>query len=474
MAEPAAAAAAAGSADQASSEDQTSSRARRLGRLFTADLRPLRESPAFRRFWLGEVVSATGTQVVVTTVLLQIYADTGSNFAVGAVGAVTFVSLVIFGLAGGTIADAADRRVLALLTSSGMMLASVALTLQALFGAPVWLLFILIGLQASLSALDSPIRRTFAARLLTAEMMPAVGALEGFSMTVALTGGPLLAGLLVSTVGFKAAYAVDVVSYAGLLWATWRLPSMRPEGGGTRAGLASVVDGFRLLWQRPVLLMTFLVDLDAMIFGMPRVLFASMAVTQFHGGPRTTGVLYAAMSVGGTLVAATGGWLSRVRRQGLVVAVAIAVWGGAVALFGLAGSLPLAIGLLVIAGAADTVSAVLRITIQQVAAPDSVRGRMAGLFMVSVAAGPSLGDLGHGTFAGFTSPGLATFVGGLACLAGLAALVAAVPSFLRYDGLARAEELAAELESAAELEPAAEQSIPGPSVADRPGTDIAR
>ncbi|ONH26032.1 MFS transporter [Pseudofrankia asymbiotica] len=433
MTEPAAVPAA---ASPASPAGPAGSRLRRLGRLFTADLRPLRNSPSFRRFWLGELVSATGTQVVVTTVLLQIYADTGSNFAVGAVGAVTFVSLVVFGLAGGTIADAADRRVLALLTSSGMMFASAALTLQAVFGAPVWVLFILIGLQASLSALDSPIRRTFAARLLTPDMMPAVGALEGFSMTLALTCGPLLAGLLVSTVGFRAAYAVDVVSYLGLLWATWRLPSMRPEGGGTRAGFASIVDGFRLLWQRPVLLMTFLVDLDAMIFGMPRVLFASMSVAQFHGGPRTTGVLYAAMAVGGTLVAATGGWLSRIRRQGLVVALAIAVWGVAVALFGLAGSLPLAIGLLVIAGAADTVSAVLRITIQQVAAPDAVRGRMAGLFMVSVAAGPSLGDLGHGTFAGFTSPGLAAFVGGAACLVGLAVLIVAVPSFIRYDGLA--------------------------------------
>jgi len=417
------------------------SRARRLGRLFTADLRPLRESPAFRRFWLGEVLSATGTQVVLTTVLLQVYADTGSNFAVGAIGAVTFVSLLVFGLAGGTVADAADRRVLALLTASGLMLTSVALTLQAQLGAAAWLLFILIGLQASLSALDSPIRRTFAARLLPADQLPAVGALEGFSMTAALTGGPLLAGLLVSTVGFRAAYAVDVVSYLGLLYATWRLPSMRPEGGGTRAGLASVLDGFRVLRASPVLLMTFLVDLDAMIFGMPRVLFASMAVTQFHGGPRTTGVLYAAMAVGGTVVAATGGWLSRVRREGLVVALAIAVWGAAVALFGLAGSLPLAIGLLVIAGAADTVSAVLRITIQQVAAPDAVRGRMAGLFMVTVAAGPSLGDVGHGVFAGFTSPGLAAFVGGGVSLLGLAALVAAVPSFARYDGLAAAEAL---------------------------------
>jgi MFS family permease len=407
-----------------------------VGRLFTADLRPLRNSSEFRRFWLGEAVSATGTQVVVTTVLLQVFARTHSSFETGAVGAVTFVSLVVFGLVGGTIADAADRRVLALLTASGMMLTSVALTLQATFGAPLWVLFALIGLQASLSALDSPIRRTFAARLLPADHLPAVGALEGFSMTVAMTGGPLLASLLVSTVGFRAAYLADVVSYVGLLYATWRLPSLRPEGGGTRAGFASVIDGFRLLWQRPVLLMTFLVDLDAMIFGMPRNLFPALAATQFHGGPRTVGLLFAAMSIGGTLVTATGGWLSRVRRQGLVVALAIAVWGGSIAAFGLARSLPLALAMLLVAGAADTISAVLRITIQQVSAPDAVRGRMAGLFMVSVTAGPSLGDLGHGTFAGFTSPGLAAFVGGIACLVGLVGLLAVVPSFLRYDGFA--------------------------------------
>ncbi|MBL7500604.1 MFS transporter [Frankia sp. CN7] len=422
----------------ASTASGSGSRPRRLARTFTADLRPLRTSPAFRRFWIGEAVSATGTQVVVTTVLLQVYTETHSNFAVGAVGAVTFASLVVFGMVGGMIADAADRRVLALLTAGGMMLTSAALTLQALLDAPMWVLFGLIGLQTSLSALDAPIRRTFAARLLPTDMMPAVGALEGFSMTVALTGGPLLAGLLVSTAGFTEAYAVDMVSYLGLLYATWRLPSLLPEGGGTRAGLRSILDGFRLLRERPVLLMTFLVDLDAMIFGMPRVLFASLAVTQFHGGPRTTGLLYAALSIGGTLVAATGGWMSRVRRQGLVVAVAIGVWGAAVASFGLAQSLWLALALLVIAGAADTVSAVLRITIQQVSAPDAVRGRIAGLFMVTVTAGPSLGDLGHGVLAGFTSPGLAAFVGGVACLLGLGGLLLAVPSFVRYDGLAPA------------------------------------
>lgn len=436
------------------------STARRLLTAFSADLRPLRVSAAFRRFWFGEALSATGTQVVATTVLLQVYADTGSAFAVGAVGAVTFVCRVVFGLVGGSIADAADRRVLALLTTSGLMLVSTALMAQALFDAPLWVLFVLLGLHTAISAIDGPVRRTFAPRLLPAELLPAVGALEGFSMTVALTGGPLLAGVVVAAVDFAAAYAVDVVSYVGLLVATRLLPPLRPEGGGTPAGLRSVIDGFRLVWQRKVLLMAFLVDIDAMVLGMPRVLFAVLAVEQFHGGPRTTGLLYAAMSIGGAIVAATGGWLSRVRRQGLVVSAAIGVWGAAIALFGLAASLPLALALLVVAGAADTVSAVLRITILQVAAPDAVRGRMAGLFMVSVAAGPSLGDLAHGVVAGFTSSQVAVVGGGLACLVGLVLLLAAVPSFLRYDGLAAAR---AAVSAAA---------VPAPATTEQPAAAV--
>ncbi|WP_232295020.1 MFS transporter [Parafrankia sp. EUN1f] len=299
---------------------------------------------------------------------------------------------------------------------------------------PVGVLFALMGLQAALSAIDAPARQTFAARLLPADQLPAVGALEGVTTTVAMTGGPLLAGVLVAGAGYGTSCAVVVVSYVAIFAATWLLPPMRPEGGGTQAGPRSVVDGLRFLRGRPVLAMTFLVGINAMLFGMPRVLFAVLAVEQFHGGPRTTGLLYAAMAIGGTIVAVTGGWLSRVSRQGLVVAVSIAVWGAAIALSGLVGTLPLALLLLAVAGGADTVSAVLRTTILRVAAPDAVRGRMAGLFMVTVTAGPSLGDLESGLVAGFTSAQFRVVAGGVACLVGLAVLLAAMPSFLRYRG----------------------------------------
>ncbi|WP_076824350.1 MFS transporter [Frankia sp. CcI49] len=411
----------------------------RLARTFSADLRPLRQSVAFRRFWLAEGIGLTGTQVVLTTALLEIYADTDSAFAVGLTGAATFVPLLVFGIVGGAVADAFDRRVVVLFTSAGMALTPALLTLQAVLDAPVGVLFALMGLQAALSAIDAPARQTFAARLLPADQLPAVGALEGVTTTVAMTGGPLLAGVLVAGAGYGTSYAVVVVSYAAIFAATWLLPPMRPEGGGTHAGLRSVVDGLRFLRGRPVLAMTFLVDINAMLFGMPRVLFAVLAVEQFHGGPRTTGLLYAAMAIGGTIVAVTGGWLSRVSRQGLVVAVSIAVWGAAIALSGLVGTLPLALLLLAVAGGADTVSAVLRTTILRVAAPDAVRGRMAGLFMVTVTAGPSLGDLESGLVAGFTSAQFSVVAGGVACLVGLAVLLAAMPSFLGYRGTEPAE-----------------------------------
>ncbi|OAA18973.1 arabinose efflux permease family protein [Frankia sp. EI5c] len=406
----------------------------RFARTFSADLRPLRQSVAFRRFWIAEGIGLTGTQVVLTTALLEIYADTHSAFAVGLTGAATFVPLLLFGIVGGAVADAFDRRVVVLCTSAGMALIPALLALQAILGAPVWVLFVLMAMQAALSAIDAPARQTFAARLLPADQLPAVGALEGVSATVAMTGGPLLAGVLVAAAGHEAAYAAVVVSYLAIFGATWLLPVMRPEGGGTQAGLRSIVDGLRFLRGRPVLAMTFLVDINAMLFGMPRVLFAVLAVEQFHGGPRTTGLLYAAMAIGGTLVAVTGGWLSRVRRQGLVVAVSVAVWGLAIALAGLAGTLPLALLLLAVAGGADTVSAVLRTTILRVAVPDAVRGRMAGLFMVTVAAGPSLGDLESGLVAGFTSAQFSVVAGGVACVLGLGLLLMVMPAFLRYRG----------------------------------------
>jgi hypothetical protein len=237
----------------------------------------------------------------------------------------------------------------------------------------------------------------------------------------------------VGTVGFAWTFAIDAMSFAAILYAIWRLPPMRPEGGGSRAGFASVMEGLRFLGPRKNLLMTFLVDINAMLFGMPRALFPAMGLSWFHGGSGTVGLLYAAVPTGAFLGAAVSGWAGRVRRQGLAVLVSVCAWGLSIAAFGLSRTLWLSLVLLAVAGAADMVSAIFRNTILQVATPDSMRGRLQGVFIVVVAGGPRLGDVESGSVAAAFGLTASVVTGGLACVAGVVLLAAAYPSFARYD-----------------------------------------
>lgn len=410
-------------------------------RRLTLDVAPLREVPELRRLWAGTSLSNLGTQLTAVAVPVQVYALTHSSFAVGLVGLVAVVPLVVFGLVGGAVADAVDRRRLALVTSTGLALCSLGLLAQAALHADrLWLLYLLVGLQAGLFAVDSPTRRTFEPRLVRLDQLPAVAALDQIGFNLGTTGGPLLAGLLIASSGVQAAYLLDAVSYVAALYALARLRPMPPEGGGRRAGAASVLEGLRFLRTRRVLLASFLVDLDAMIFGMPRALFPALAVGHFHGGARTVGLLYAGPAVGALLGALLSGPLGRVRRQGLGVIVAIAGWGAAVTAFGLTDILWVALVCLAAAGAADMVSAVFRTAITQAATPDALRGRLSGVFIVVVAGGPRVGDLESGSVAALSSPVVAAVSGGLACLVGLAALVVLLPSLARYDARHPSEE----------------------------------
>jgi hypothetical protein len=246
--------------------------------------------------------------------------------------------------------------------------------------------------------------------------------------------GPLLAGLLIGTVGFGWTYGLDALSFAAVLYAIWRLPPMPPPEGAARAGVASVLEGLRFLGPRKNLLMTFLVDINAMVFGMPRALFPAIGITWFHGGAGTVGLLAAAPSIGALLGAATSGWAGRIRRQGRAVLVSVTVWGASIVLFGFTRILWLALVLLAIAGAADMVSAIFRNTILQVATPDELRGRLQGVFIVVVTGGPRLGDFEAGAVGSAFGSQVSVVSGGFACMAGVALLAAAYPSFARYDG----------------------------------------
>jgi hypothetical protein len=400
-----------------------------------ADVTPLRVSPDYRRLWFGLGVNNIGQQMTAVTVAVQVYRITGSSFAVGLVGAFALVPLVVFGLYGGAVADVVDRRLLMFWTSLGLAALSVVLFLQAAAGVhSVWLLYLVVSAQSALFAVNNPARSAAIPRLVGPEMLPAANALQQVTFNLGFTSGPLLAGGLIAWVGIDASYAVDVLSFSAALYAVLRLPPLPPIGvtDGQPAGFASVLEGLRFLRGRQEVLMTFLVDINAMVFGMPRALFPAVAGLFYAGGAGTVGLLSAAPAFGAMLAAGLSGGLSRVRRQGLAVLVAVTVWGLSIAAFGFARILWIGVLLLAIAGAADMVSAVFRTTILQTATPDALRGRLQGVFIVVVAGGPRLGDVEAGAVASATNETVSIVSGGLLCVLGVVVLTMLFPSFARY------------------------------------------
>jgi MFS family permease len=403
-------------------------------RRWLADTTPLRENPDYRRWWAGYSISFTGNQLTQFAIPVQVYFLTRSSLAVGLVGLIVIGPLITTGLIGGSIADAVDRRRLTLITSTLLLGCSLVLTVQAaLHLDQLWLLYLVATLTGSVGAIDSSARGAILPRLVRPHLLPSANALGQLGFNTGLTAGPLLGGLLVGTLGFQWAYGFDAISFLAVLYAVWRLPPMPPEEGAGRPGFRSVVEGLRFLGPRKNLLMTFLVDINAMVFGMPRALFPAIGLSWFHGGAGTVGLLAAAPSIGALLGAATSGWLGRIRRQGFAVLVSVAVWGGSIALFGVTRILWLALLLLAVAGAADMVSAIFRSTITQVATPDALRGRLQGVFIVVVTGGPRLGDFEAGSVANAFGLTASVVSGGLACIAGVLLLAGRYPSFAGYD-----------------------------------------
>ncbi|WP_371682551.1 MFS transporter [Kitasatospora sp. MMS16-BH015] len=415
---------------------------RRAVRGAFADLSPLREIPDYRRVWFGSTVSSIGQQMTAVAVSVQVYALTGSSFATGLVGLFSLFPLIAFGLYGGAVADRVDRRLLGLIGSAGLAVVSAVLAVQALTGFDsVALLYAAVAVQAAFFAMSSPARSSMIPRLVPSRQLPAANALNTVSMNLGMTVGPMLGGALIAAYGAQSAYLVDMVAFGATIYAMWRLPAMKPgsAGGGAGAGAgagkprASVLDGLRFLREQPNLRTSFLADLAAMIFGLPRALFPAIAVGFYGGGPGTVGLLVAAPAVGALVGALFSGWVSRVRRHGLAILGSVIGWGLSIAAFGLVRELWLGLLMLAAAGCADTISMIFRNTMMQVAAPDEMRGRLQGIFIVVVAGGPRLGDFESGTVAALTSPAVSVVTGGLACVAAILLLAARRPAFLRYD-----------------------------------------
>ncbi|WP_090481228.1 MFS transporter [Nakamurella panacisegetis] len=381
------------------------------------DPRPLRIGN-FRRMFVSQVATVIGSQLTAVAVQQQIFDLTGSSALVGLASLVALVPLVVFGLLGGAVADSFDRRRLLMITSVGIAATSLALWLTALGGSrQVWVIMLLLAVQQGFFAVNQPTRSAVLPRIVPAELVPAANALN---MTVFATGvivGPLLVGVLIPVIGLPWLYFLDALTLTGVLYAVFRLPPIPPAGAGR--GRAKVSDGLVYLRARPLLLMTFVIDIIAMVCGMPRALFPEMAEHTFGGPPGggvALGLLNAGLAAGSLLGGLTGGWITRVHRQGMAILIAVVLWGISMALFGSTSLLWLAVLYLAVGGFADLVSSVYRSTLLQVAATDEMRGRMQGVFTVVVAGGPRLADLVHGVVADATSTTVAVVGGGLLCV----------------------------------------------------------
>ncbi|WP_109472850.1 MFS transporter [Ornithinimicrobium cavernae] len=382
------------------------------------DLRPLRASPPFRRLWGSSMLGALGGQIAVVAVLFQVWDMTHNPFWTGAIGLANAVPLVVFGMVGGTLADAVDRRSLVRWATVGQALAGLGLAAQAAAGAEsLWLVLALVSAQGAASAVGAPARRTFIPRLLGPEQVGAGIALQLLTFQGAMLIGPALGGLIIGRWGVGACYLTFASLVALSLYGVVRLPSMPPEGAGTRPGLRSTVAGFSYVLQRPVLRGSFASDLAATLLSMPVALFPLVNEVRFGGDPETLGLFLSCIAVGGMSAGLFSGLVTRADRPGRIQLAAAAVWGVALAVFGLAGPLWLALAVLVVAGAADTVSVTSRGLMIQLATPDSHRGRVSAVDHVVGVAGPDVGNFRAGIVAGLTSAPVALATGGLACAA---------------------------------------------------------
>ncbi|MDR1808777.1 MAG: MFS transporter [Propionibacteriaceae bacterium] len=460
-----------------------------MARLF-ADITPLRQSPEFRRLWWGQGLASVGMMLTQMAVALQVYDLTQSTLMVGLVGGFSLVPVIVLGLYGGALADTYDRRRVALIASLVMWSATIGIALQAWLDLrQVALMYALVAIQAGANSVNGPARSAIIPRLVGLDHLPAALALNSLTFTFATLAGPMLGASLIAFIGYGPTYLIDVVTYTFSLYAVFRLPAMPPQRDGDAAvagvaassagagssgsagssgegegagasgdqpvgGWRSVVTGFAFLRTRRNLLMSFLTDMCAMILAWPRAAFAAAAVL-IIGGPAsssdpkawTVGILNTALAVGTTLASVLSGPLTRVRRQGRLVAVAVGAWGFGVATLGLvwvvAGrtspdhivwwALIASAVALAFAGAADSVSAIMRSTILQTATPDALRGRLQGVFIVVVTGGPRLGELVNGIGSRLHGEGWAVLIGGLACIAAVFLLTRWHKPFLAYD-----------------------------------------
>ena len=403
----------------------------RAARRLLIDLTPIRRSRDFRLLVGGELVSVLGNQLTTVAVPFQVYQLTHSSLVVGLVSVTQLFPLIAGSLLGGSVADAMDRRRLLMIAQVLMAACSAGLAVNADLGPALWPLFVLPALSAGFSGLDSAGRNAIVPNLVRRSEVSTANAIFQALFQFGLVAGPALAGLLLAGAGVRFVYWLDVAGFGVALFAVFLISPQPVREPGHRPGLHSVMEGLRYVRGKQAIEGAYLIDINAMVFGMPRALFPALAVSVYGGGALTLGFLYAAPGAGALAGALTTGWVSRIQRQGLAVIVAVIGWGVAITCFGLVSWLPLALVLLAAAGCADVISAVFRSTIIQLAVPDALRGRLAGLQIAVVTGGPRVGDLEAGAVATAFGNTVSVVSGGLACIAGALLLARALPGFRR-------------------------------------------
>lgn len=399
------------------------------------DVSPLRASRAFRVLWLSQLATTAGRQFVLVAVPYQVYVLTHSSLAVGLLGVFQAVPIVVAGLYGGALADRMDRRRLQLIGKVFVALGSLALAAGAVgLRAPVGFVYAVVVITSAATTLDQAARTATVPRLVPRELLPSAMSLSQVLFQAASIAGPALAGLLIATAGVSWAYAFDAAAFVPAAALVWMLPPQPPaEPDAVARGWRAPAQAIGYVRRNRLVTALFSADLVAMIFGMPTALFPALALSVLGIGAGGLGLLYAAPAIGALLGSLVSGWIRRVNRQGMAVVLAIAVWGAAIAGFGLAGrALWLGLPLLALAGAGDLVSAIFRGTILQLTVPDGMRGRMSAFHMMVVTTGPRLGDLEAGAVAALVSPLFSVVSGGIACIVGIAVLAAALPELRHY------------------------------------------
>lgn len=400
--------------------------------LATIDITPLRRHRDFRLLFIGRLVSFFGSMISSVAVPYQVYQLTHNVVLVGSLGLVELAALFVFAMLGGALADASDRRTMVLLSEVALMACSLVLAGNALLLHPlIWLIFATAALWGALDALQRPSLDALLPRLVDRAELPAAAALGNIRGTLGMIAGPAVGGILVAVAGLPVTYLVDVATFAIGLVCLYLMRAAPPPVDAERPSLRRVVEGLRYARSRPELIGTYVVDIVAMFFGMPMALFP--AIAQGLGGPRVLGLLYAAPAAGAFFFSATSGWTSRVHRHGMGVIVAATLWGLAIVGFGVVPGLVASLVFLAIAGAADAMSGVFRQVIWNQTIPDSLRGRLASIELLSYSVGPTLGNFESGVVASVFSIRMSIVSGGVLCVAGCLACALFLPAFRNYD-----------------------------------------